>query len=136
MRQQLRAYVVTLALCAIAGSAHAQGGAGTAHTNLTPEQEQAVTKGLASHPTQSAPSGYQGQVGSRPPDSMQAQAMPNNVSSDVPEAKNLFFVKLPDRILLLDPDTKMIAEIIVAPAETTGTAGNGRGTGSGSGTGR
>jgi hypothetical protein len=64
---------------------------------------------------------------------MQAQAMPNNVSSNVPEAKNLLFVKLPDRILLLDPETKMIAEIIVASDESTGTSA---GTGSGSGTGR
>jgi hypothetical protein len=42
-------------------------------------------------------------------------------------------VKLPDRILLLDPETKMIAEIIVASDESTGTsAGTGTGSGSGS----
>lgn len=121
MRQQLRACVITLALCAIGSSAHAQR-AGTAHQDLTPAQEQAVSNGLASQPSQSAPSGYQAQVGSKVPDSLKAQQMPNNVASNVPEAKNLLFVKLPDRILLLDPETQMVAEIIVGADQTTGSS--------------
>ena len=30
----------------------------------------------------------------------------------MPQTMNMLFVKLPDRILLIDPDQKMVAEII------------------------
>jgi hypothetical protein len=35
----------------------------------------------------------------------------------------LFFIKLPDRILLIDPDNKTVAEIVAGPA-TTGSGAN------------
>ena len=38
----------------------------------------------------------------------------------MPEARQLLFIKLPDRILLMDPDSQAVAEIVMAPA-TTGT---------------
>jgi hypothetical protein len=92
-----------------------------AHPNLNPTQQQMVSTGLASRPSQSAPSGAQPQVGDKVPDSMSAQSMPHNVGEQVPEAKQLLFVKLPDRILLIDPDTKLVSEIVTEPA-TTGSA--------------
>jgi hypothetical protein len=46
---------------------------------------------------------------------------PDNVTDQVPEAKNLFFVKLPDRIILIDPDTKLVTEIVL-DATTTGSS--------------
>ena len=130
MRQELRACVITLALCIIGNAAYAQRGPGTAHTDLTQTQQQAVSDGLANQPAQSSPSNYQAQVGAKVPDSMHGQQMPNNVASQVPETKNLLFIKLPDRILLLDPDTQMVAEIIPdASASTGSSAGNGTGSG-------
>ena len=51
---------------------------------------------------------------------MTAHPMPNNVASDVPATRNLLFVKLPDRVLLIDPDSKAIAEILLA-GDTTGS---------------
>jgi hypothetical protein len=45
--------------------------------------------------------------------------MPENVATDVRQTKNLLFVKLPDRILLIDPDNKQVTEIIPV-TETTG----------------
>jgi hypothetical protein len=39
----------------------------------------------------------------------------------VPRTKGLFFVKLPDRIVLVDPDTQLVTEIIVEAA-TTGSS--------------
>jgi hypothetical protein len=44
---------------------------------------------------------------------MTAQQIPRNVTDQVPEAKNLLFVKLPDRIILIDPDTKLMSEIVM-----------------------
>jgi hypothetical protein len=95
-----------------------------AHPNLTPAQQQMVSTGLASTPSQSTPSGAQPQVGDKVPDSMTARSMPNDVGQQVPEAKQLLFVKLPDRILLIDPDTKLVSEIVTEPSTTGSTAGS------------
>jgi hypothetical protein len=113
MRQQLRAGVIALALLSSISVATAQSG-------LTAQQQQSVQQGLANQPNDSAPAGYQGQVGAKTPDSMTPHQMPSNVSSEVPESRNLLFVKLPDRVLLIDPDTKTIAEILLA-TDTTGS---------------
>jgi hypothetical protein len=95
-----------------------------AHPNLTPTQQQMVSSGLAGTPSQSAPPGAQPQVGDKVPDSTAARSMPHNVSEQVPEVKQLLFVKLPDRILLIDPDTKLVSEIVTEPATTGSTAGS------------
>jgi hypothetical protein len=113
MRQQLRAGATAFALLASVSLAAAQNA-------LTPPQQQSVHQGLAGQPNDSAPTGYQGQVGAKVPDSMTAHPMPNNVASDVPATRNLLFVKLPDRVLLIDPDSKAIAEILLA-GDTTGS---------------
>ncbi|SED17661.1 hypothetical protein [Bradyrhizobium erythrophlei] len=95
-----------------------------AHRILNPAQQQMVSNTLSSTPAQSAPSGAQPQVGDKVPDSMSAQSMPHSVVDQVPEAKELLFVKLPDRILLIDPDTKLISEIVTEPATTGAKVGN------------
>ena len=63
-------------------------------------------------------------VGEPLPNSMTPHAMPNSVTQLVPETKNYEFVKLPDRVLMVDPKDRSIAEIIpilTTPA-TTGAA--------------
>jgi hypothetical protein len=96
---------------------------GTAHPDLTANQQQAVSQGLAASPSQPAPAGAQPQVGNKVPDSMAPQALPSNVTDQVPETRNLFFVKLPDRIVLIDPDTKTVTEIVMDQT-TTGSNPN------------
>jgi hypothetical protein len=54
---------------------------------------------------------------------MTAQALPGNVTDQVPEAKTLLFVKPPDRVLLIDPDSKLVTEIVMEGA-TTGSNPN------------
>jgi hypothetical protein len=95
-----------------------------AHPNLTPTQQQTVSTGLVSTPSQSTPSGAQPQVGDKAPDSMTALSMPDNVGQQVPEVKQLLFVKLQDRILLIDPDTRLVSEIVTEPTTTGSTAGS------------
>jgi len=120
MGQLIRAGAVTIAVFSSIGIAAAQRTPGTAQADLTPGQERMVSQGLASSPSQQAPSGAQPQVGNTVPDSMSAQKLPNNVTDQVPDAKGLLFVKLPDRIVLIDPDTKMVTEILM-DATTTGS---------------
>jgi hypothetical protein len=121
MRQQLRTGAVVLALLSSISLATAQRGPNTGQSELTPQQQQSVRQGLANQPNDSAPTGYQGQVGAKMPDSMTARPVPDDVAADVPATKNLLFVKLPDRVLLIDPDTKAVAEIVLA-TDTTGSA--------------
>jgi len=85
--------------------------------DLSQSQEQKVTEGLRGESSQSAP-GYRGDVGSKLPDSMTSKALPDDVTAQVPATKTYLFVKLPDRILLIDPDTKLVAEIVGGPATT------------------
>jgi hypothetical protein len=123
MNQLIRAGAITVAIFSSVGLVAAQApsqSSGTARVDLTPSQERTVSQGLASSPSQPEPAGAQPQIGSKLPDSMTAKALPNNVTDQVPEAKQLFFVKLPDRIILIDPDTKLVTEIVM-DATTTGS---------------
>jgi hypothetical protein len=118
MRTLLQASAVALAVIGGAAVVFAQNQ--PEKLNLSQSKERQVTDGLSREQSQSAP-GYQGQIGSKPPDSLSVKPMPDDVTAQVPETKTYLFVKLPDRILLIDPDTKVVAEIVGAPA-TTGTS--------------
>jgi hypothetical protein len=90
--------------------------------NLSQSKEQQVTQELSREAAQSAP-GYQGEVGSKPPASLAQKSLPNDVTDQVPETKSYLFIKLPDRILLIDPDTKEVAEIVGGPMTTGSPSG-------------
>ena len=121
MGQLIRAGAITIAVFSSVGIAAAQTAPGTAPADLTPSQERMISQGLASSPSQPTPTGAQPRVGVRVPDSMAAQALPNNVTDQVPNAKGLFFVKLPDRIVLIDPHSKLVTEILM-DSTTTGSS--------------
>jgi hypothetical protein len=121
MSKLIYAGAATLAIFGSIGFAAAQRGPGADHPDLTPTQQRTISQGLASSPSQSAPAA-QPQVGDQMPDSMTAQSLPSNVTDQVPEAKNLLFVKLPDRVLLIDPDNKVVTELVMdsgASSDTT-----------------
>jgi hypothetical protein len=119
--QETGSGAITLAIFGSIGFAAAQRVPGADHPNLTPTQ--AVGQGLAAPPSQAAPVGVQPQVGNMLPDSLAAQALPSDVSDRVPEARQLLFVKLPDRIVLIDPETKLVTEIVMDEV-TTGSNPN------------
>src|SRR5258705_8654795 len=122
MSKLTRAGAITVAIFSSIGVAAGQNApsptTGAVRADLTPKQEQMVSQGLATSPSQAAPAGAQPQVGNKVPDSMTAQALPNNVTDQVPEAKNLLFVKLPDRVLLIDPASKLVTEIVMDETAT------------------
>jgi hypothetical protein len=120
MKRPLCAVTVSLALLGSAGFAAAQK-ADTAQADLTSSQQQIISQGLAASPSQSAPGSTQPQVGSKQPDSMNAEALPNNVTDQVPEVTSLLFVKLPDRIVFINPDTKLVTESVGEPT-TSGSS--------------
>jgi hypothetical protein len=116
MRQPIRASLITLALIAGIDTAAPQSSQ-QEKFNLNSTKEQAVTQGLADRPAQSVP-GFSGQIGSKPPASEKAQQLPSGVQAQVPEAKEMLFIKLPDRIVLIDPESQLVAEIVMTPATT------------------
>src|ERR1700692_2542068 len=118
MNQFIRAGAITVAILSSVSFAAAQRTPSSDHPDLTPTQQRTVSQGLASSPSQPAPAA-QPHVGDRLPDSMTAQALPSDVTDQVPEAKQLLFVKLPDRIILIDPDTKLVHEIVLDSDSTT-----------------
>jgi hypothetical protein len=93
---------------------------------LSPAERQKIVQGLRDEQMQSLAQDEQAQVGSKPPESVSKQTLPTNVTSDVPQTKKLLFVKLPDRILLIDPDQQMVAEIIPV-GDVNGQDSNGAG---------
>jgi len=123
MRNQFRAGTLALALIGGVSFAAAQSTPSAQEKlNLSQSKEQQVTQGLSREPAQSAP-GYQGAMGSKPPDSLAQKSLPNDVTDQVPETKTYLFIKLPDRIVLIDPETKAVAEIVGGPL-TTGASPN------------
>ena len=88
---------------------------------LTATQQRTVSQQLANSPAQPAPEGPQPQVGDKAPDFMTAQSVPDNVIDQVSEVKELLFVKLPDRVILIDPDPKLVSEIVSKSDSTTGS---------------
>jgi hypothetical protein len=122
MNQFTRPSVYALAILGSITSAAAQQATGNPHQDLTSSQSHMVSQGLVSAPSQQQLGGAQPQVGNKLPDSMTAEQLPQNVTDQVPETKGLFFVKLPDRIVLIDPDTQLVTEIVpVMDATTTGS---------------
>ena len=125
MHTQLCAGALSLALLGSASVAFGQtppaGGSGQEKFNLNQSQERMVSQGLQNEQSQPASPSFQGEVGSKVPDSMNARQLPNEVTSQVPQTRTYLFVKLPDRILLIDPQTRTVAEIVPNQAGTTGT---------------
>ena len=131
MNPLIRASAITVAIFSSIDFVAAQRASGHDHPDLTAAQQRTVNQGLANSPSQAAPSA-QPQVGDKVPDSMNAQSLPTNVTAQVPEAKNLLFVKPPDRVLLIDPESKMVTEIVASDQTTTGSNSNSSSTNSSS----
>lgn len=139
MRQQLRQCLMTFAILGattVVAAAQAPTqrpptpGAQTPSTsapsaehklNLTQQQKQEIMQGLTSEKAESSAGGPEVRVGAKLPNTMLPHQMPSNVTAQVPDTKNFEFVKLSDKILLVDPANKMIAEIV--PLSSTTGAG-------------
>jgi hypothetical protein len=104
--------------------------------HLTQDQRNSVMQGLRDQQKQAAPANFDGQVGSKVPNSMQTQSVPNDVTAQVPETQGLLFVKLPDRVLLIDPNSKAVLEIVADISQPDSSGGGSNTQGSGTGTNR
>jgi hypothetical protein len=122
MSRLLCAGTIILAILGSTGFAAGQNtrdqASGRVHPRLTSKQQRTVSQALATSPSQPAPADVHPRVGSKLPDSMTAQVLPSDVTDGIPEAKELLFVKLPDSVVLIDPDTQVVTEIVMDPTTT------------------
>jgi hypothetical protein len=85
---------------------------------MSSSQQHDMMQTLRNQQRQNAPSGFDGQVGSKVPDSMSARPLPDEATAQAPQVNGLLFVHLPDRVLLIDPDQKAVVEIVPDDATT------------------
>ena len=122
MRKDLRSYAIAIAVMFMGsgGLAAAQGMSEQGQLKLSPAQQQDVMKGLASEPAQSSTEAEEAKIGSKLPEAVKAQPLPGGVTAMAPTTEKYMFVKMPDRIPLIHPDTGAVAEIITNKLSTTG----------------
>jgi hypothetical protein len=93
-----------------------------AELNLTDQQMQTIARSVQTERSQPAPAGFMPRVGASVPQSMPTRQLPSNVTTQVPAAKNLEYIKLDNNnVLLIHPDDRRVAEIIT-PLGSTGAA--------------
>jgi hypothetical protein len=94
----------------------------SADLNLTPQQKQTIIQSVQSETGQTAPAGFQPQVGASVPQSMSMHQLPSSVTTEIPAAKGLEYAKLSNNeVLLIDPKDRRVADVIM-PSGTTGAA--------------
>ena len=125
MRQAVRAGAIALAFLASTCFAAAQtstsppmSGFAQGQLNLNPAQQQSISRSLSSEQTQQPPAGYQPQVGSKIPASVKTQSLPPELSLQIPQLQTYHYSMMPGHILVIDPKTDMVMEMIAVPATT------------------
>jgi hypothetical protein len=116
MRQYFRPFAFALAFLGGLGFAVAQNApsqASSAASILTEDQKHTVAEALKDKEPQTLPPGTQAEVGKKLPDVIKLRLMPPEVYAIVPEAQDVLYVRLPDRVVLLDPVTQISADIIL-----------------------
>ena len=115
MKYQLRLGVAALTLLAGAGIAIAADSGSTSrdHLNLTNAQQKEIWQSVSKqNARETAPAGFKAMVGEVVPTSIGLHALPSDATRQVPAVKSYDFAILQDQILLVDPTSKKIADII------------------------
>lgn len=131
MRQHLHSFVLAIALLggvSLVSAQDARERAPSAATDqkgkLTEEQARAVAQTLQDKPSQTVPPGTKVEVGKKVPDILKLTPMPPEIFAVWPEARDVLYVRLPDRVVLVDPENEFGAQIILDSETTGGPATN------------
>ena len=117
MNGNFRCGLAALALIASAGIATAAGTNGSAtssdHLNLSNTQRHEIWQSLGKQTTkENAPVGFKAMVGETAPGSIKLQPLPGDVSSRVPAVKSYDYAMLQNQVLIVDPSSKKIVDIV------------------------
>jgi hypothetical protein len=116
MTSILRNGVAVLALVSSAGIAAAASTVGSAtaeHLNLTASQRHEIWQGVSKQATkETPPAGFKATVGAALPSSIKMQPLPTSVSKQVPAVKSDEYAMLQKQVLIVDPSSKKIVDIV------------------------
>lgn len=88
-------------------------GKGSEQINLTSAQRNEIWQSISSQGLkETPPPGFTPKVGDMVPSSLKIQMFPNNVTAQVPAVKSYDYAMLENQVLLVDPSSKKIVEII------------------------
>jgi hypothetical protein len=117
MNGYFRNGMVALALLASANVASAAGMTNSAatseHLNLTAAQQKEIWQGLSPQATkETAPGNFKPTLGAVAPSSIKLQPLPNKVSDEVPAVKPYDYAMLQNQVLIVEPSTRKIVDIV------------------------
>jgi hypothetical protein len=79
---------------------------------LTNTQREAIWQKLGHQPTQTNPTGHNLNIGQVVPNGLSLQALPGNISAQVPAVKSYDYAMLDNQLLIIDPSTKRVVAIV------------------------
>jgi hypothetical protein len=113
MKALIRNGTILLALLAGIGAAAAASVRSAGFDGLTDAQRQEIWQGVSKQATiESLPAGFKAAVGATVPGPIKTEPLPNDVSAAVPVVKSYDFAMAQGRVLIVDPSSKKIVDIL------------------------
>jgi hypothetical protein len=117
MNGYFRNAVAVLALVAGTGFAAAAGMSNPAstsdHLNLSSSQQKEIWQDVSTQATkETAPSSFKAALGAVTPTAIKLQPLPTKASTDVPVVKSYDYAMLQNQVLIVDPSSRKIVDIV------------------------
>jgi Protein of unknown function (DUF1236) len=117
MNGNFRNGMIALALVASTSVAAAAGMASSAasseHLNLSTAQQKDIWQGVSKQAaTETTPADFKPTLGAVAPSSIKLQPLPTKVSNEVPAVKPYDYAMLHDQVLIVDPSSRKIVDIV------------------------
>jgi hypothetical protein len=110
MKALIRSSAVALALIGSIGVAAAQ--TTIVREELTPTQRTTIYRSITRERVTAPAPNVQVRVGTRVPESVELRAMPETIVTDVPSIKRYRYMYVNGQVVLVDPETSEVVEII------------------------
>jgi hypothetical protein len=83
-----------------------------AQLSLSADQKQAIWDSVGKNKGAKAPANFQASVGASVPAQVTLRSLPSSLSKQVPDAKKYRYAKIADEVVLVDPSTHKVIDII------------------------
>ena len=83
-----------------------------AQLSLTAQQKQAIWESVGKGKGTKAPANFQASVGANVPAQVALRPLPATVTQQVPDARKYRYAKIADEVVLVDPTTNKVVDII------------------------
>ena len=83
-----------------------------AQLSLSADQKQAIWNSVGKNKGAKAPANFQASIGANVPAQLALRALPSTLSKQMPDAKKYRYAKIDDQVVLVDPSTHKVIDII------------------------